>query len=53
MLNIFLSRWRGLILRREGKLVQDFPEWISQATRGCERPKEIWLAKDNAERGRI
>ena len=51
MLDIFLSRWRGRILRREGKLVQDFPEWISQASRGCERPKETWIRTMQREVG--
>ena len=50
---VMLSRWRwmGHILRREGELVQDIPDWKPQGRRGRGRPRETWLMTMQKEVG--
>ena len=48
-----LSRWRwmGHILRREGELVQDVPDWKPEGRRGRGRPRETLLRTMQKEVG--
>ena len=42
-------KWIGHIFKSEDELVQDVPEWRSQGSRGCGRPRKTWLRERERE----